>query len=164
MGPAARSPVADAASDSGPLMGSIPLLPSRDGMRMAISSLRYPRRLSRRSSRSNPLESPRRLSKILRATSRRAPTSGSRSAYRTDNPSFCADTCPDDGARPIAARRSAGPARVAPAAPAPCAPSHEDFQHSNPRGMSECTEELRLEHLKLAGGRWLATDLPLLRH
>jgi hypothetical protein len=41
---------------------------------------RYPRRVSRRSSRSNPVESPRRLSKILRATSSRAPTSGSRSA------------------------------------------------------------------------------------
>ena len=46
-----------------------------------------------------------------------------------------------------------------------CAPtSHEDFEQANPHGMSERTEELRLEHLKLAGGSWLATRLPLLGH
>ncbi len=66
----------------------------RGGTRMLHLMPRYPRRLSRRSSRSNPVESPRRLSKILRATSRRAPTSGSRSAYRTANPSFWVATMP----------------------------------------------------------------------
>ena len=43
-------------------------------------------------------------------------------------------------------------------------PAHEDFQHSDPRRMRECTEELRLEYLQLAGGTWLAASLPLLRH
>ena len=42
--------------------------------------------------------------------------------------------------------------------------SHEDFQHSDSRGMSECTEELRLEHLKLTGSERLAAPLPLPRH
>ncbi len=42
--------------------------------------------------------------------------------------------------------------------------SHEDFEQSDPRGMSEGTEELRLEYLKLAGGGRPATHLALLRH
>ena len=62
--------------------------------RRTLRTMRHPRRLSRRSSRSSTLELPRRLSKILRAISSNPPTSGSRNVYRTDSPSFWGDTMP----------------------------------------------------------------------
>ena len=40
---------------------------------------------------------------------------------------------------------------------APTTPD-EDLEHSNPDGMSQCTEELRLERLKLAGHERLAAS------